>query len=552
MQQVLARTFPASVIDLVPLGLVGVFPMLRRMRLTGDCTRLAIRHHFESPENTMRKTLALGASLSVSSAYAVVLKVAGPWEISGIEPAQTGYVFSRLQVAETLVTTDKVGGLVPGLAENWSVSDDGLAWTFTLRANAVFHDGTPVTAETAAASLNRALAGVGVLSQAPIAEIASDGSDVRIRLTKPFSALPAYLVHFSAIILAPSSFDGAGKITQIVGSGPYKIKRLTPPARLELEGSGNWWGGKPGIEQVSYLAVGQGETRALMAESGEADLVFSMLPVSVDRLKANPNLDVRIATIPRTRILKVNAASPFFDQIEERRAISAAIDRIGITKVILRNADLAATQLFPPAMKGWNLPDVRPLGRNVEKAKELLAAAGWVPGSDGILEKDGKRFSVTMLTYSSWPELPPIATALQAQLRQVGIEAKVSVGNSSEIPARHKDGSLEMGLISRLYSIVPDPVGTLLQDYGAGGSDWGSMGWDNKEMQDIVEKLAATSDANVRAPLQTRAVEILQQELPSIPVTWSELAIVSSKRITGVEVDPLEVNYGLSSIRWAE
>lgn len=497
-------------------------------------------------------TLMLGASMPATHLQAETLKVAGPWEVTGIEPAQTGYIFSRLQIAETLVTTDQEGALRPGLAEKWAVSGDGLTWTFTLRDNAVFHDGVPATAETVVACLQRALAGVGVLSQAPIADIASEGADVRIRLTKPFSALPAYLVHFSTIILAPSSFDAAGKITQIVGTGPYKVKTLTPPARLQLEASGAWWGGKPAIQDVSYLAVGQGETRALMAESGEADLVFSMLPVSVDRLKANPKLNVQIATIPRTRILKINVASPFFDQVEERQAISAAIDRVGTTKVILRNADLAATQLFPPTMKGWNSPDVRPLVRDVEKAKELLAKAGWVPASDGILEKDGKRFSVTMLTYSSWPELPPIATALQAQLRQVGIDVKVSVGNSSEIPARHQDGTLEMGLISRLYSIVPDPVGTLLQDYGPGGSDWGSMGWDNKEIQGIVEKLAATSDVTARAPLQARAVEILQEELPSIPVTWSELAIVSSKRISGVEVDPLEVNYGLSAIHWAE
>ncbi|AFL54127.1 peptide/nickel transport system substrate-binding protein [Sinorhizobium fredii] len=496
--------------------------------------------------------VALGVTAALNPAHAAVLKVAGPWEIAGTDPAQTGYVFSRLQVAETLVTANHEGNLVPALAKQWSVSSDGLIWRFTLREDAQFHDGTPVTPQAAAASLKRALAGVGVLSQAPLGEITSQGRDVVIRLTKPFSALPAYLVHFSTIVLAPSSFDAAGKVTQIVGSGPYKVKSLTAPARLELQASGRWWGGKSAIEEVSYLAVGQGETRALMAESGEADLVFSMLPVSVNRLKANPKLDVQIATIPRTRILKVNAASPFFDQIEERQAISAAIDRAGLTKVILRNADLAATQLFPPAMKGWNSPEVQPLVRDVDKAKELLATAGWKAASDGILEKDGKRFSVTLLTYSSWPELPPIATALQAQLRQVGIEVKVSVGNSSEIPARHQDGTLEMGLISRLYSIVPDPVGTLLQDYGPGGSDWGSMGWDNKEIQSVVEQLAATSDAAARAPLQSRAVEILQRELPSIPVTWSELAIVSNKRITGVQVDPLEVNYGLSAIRWAE
>jgi peptide/nickel transport system substrate-binding protein len=277
-----------------------------------------------------------------------------------------------------------------------------------------------------------------------------------------------------------------------------------------------------------------------------------MLPVSVERLKRNPKLDVHIATISRTRIIKVNASAPFFDDVKERQAISYAIDRPGITKVILRNPDLAATQLFPPALAGWHVADLKPLTRDIDAAKRLLGEAGWKPGPDGILEQDGKRFSVTLLTYASWPELPPIATALQAQLREVGIDVKVSVGNSSEIPSRHQDGTLEMGLISRLYSIVPDPIGTLLQDYRPGGSDWGAMGWSSDELRALVEKLVATSDPQERAPLQKRAVEILQEELPSIPVTWSELAIVTNKRVTGVQVDPFEVNYGLASVRWAE
>lgn len=502
----------------------------------------------------MRIAWFLAAALAaLSTAVAAKpLKVVGPWEIAGVDPAQSGYVFSRLQVAETLVTADTSGRLVPALAAAWSVSDDGLVWRFTLRPDAVFHDGTPVTAEAATASLERARAGVGVLTQVPIAGIAGDGRDVVIRLDKPFAALPAYLVNFSAIILAPSSYDDAGKVSRIVGSGPYKVKSLTPPLKLELEASRGWWGGEPGIAEVSYLAVGQGETRALMAESGEADLVFSMLPVSVERLRRNGKLDVQIATIPRTRILKVNAGSPFFDDVKVRQAVSQAIDRAGIAKVILRNPDLAATQLFPPALAGWHVPDLAPLGRDVEAAKRLLAEAGWKPGSDGILERDGRRFSVTLLTYANWPELPPIATALQAQLREVGIEVKVSVGNSSEIPSRHRDGTLEMGLVSRLYSIVPDPIGTLLQDYGPGGSDWGAMGWSNEELPALVGRLVGMSDPGARAPLQRRAVEILQEELPSIPVTWSELAIVASKRITGVKVDPLEVNYGLAAVRWAE
>ncbi|CAH1652481.1 ABC transporter substrate-binding protein [Chelatococcus asaccharovorans] len=491
-------------------------------------------------------------AVTATAVQARPLKVVGPWEIAGIDPAQSGYVFSRMQVAETLVSVDPAGKLIGGLASSWSSSEDGLTWRFVLRKGATFHDGNPVTPSIVADALRRVHEGTGVFSQVPVAAVEADGDAVVVKLSKPFAALPAYLVNFTTIVLAPSSFGQSGKVEHIVGSGPYRVKSLTPPLNMQLEASSQWTGEKPAIAEVDYQAVGQGETRALMAESGEADLVFSMLPVSVDRLKRNPKLDVKIATIPRTRLLKVNAASPFFSDVRVRRAISNALDREGISKVILRNPDLAATQLFPKALAGWYVPDLPPLTRDLPAAKALLAEAGWTPGPDGVLQKDGQRFSFKLLTYASWPELPPIATAIQAQLREAGIEAKVSVGNSSEIPAGHKDGSLEMGLVSRLYSIVPDAIGTLRDDYKSGGSDWGATGWSNNELNALVEQMAVTTDPEKRAPMQKRAVEILQSELPSIPVTWSELAIVSNKRIAGVRIDPLEVNYGLASIRWAQ
>lgn len=409
-----------------------------------------------------------------------------------------------------------------------------------------------MTAAVVADTLRKVHGGAGVFSQVPVLSISADDQDVVVRLSKPFAALPAYLVNYTTIILAPSALGPSGKVERIVGSGPYRVKSLTPPLNMQLEASAEWSGTKPGIAEVDYQAVGQGETRALMAESGAADLVFSMLPVSVERLKRNPALDVRIATIPRTRSIKLNAASPLFSDLRVRRAISAALDREGISRVILRNADLAATQLFPTALAGWHDQALPSLTRDLPAAKTLLAEAGWTPGADGILEKNGKPFSFTLLTYASWPELPPIATAIQAQLRQAGIDARVSVGNASEIPARHKDGTLEMGLVSRLYSIIPDAIGTLRDDYKSGGSDWGATGWSNDELNTLVETMAATSDPAARAPMQKRAIAILQSELPSIPVTWSELAIVANKRVTGLRIDPLEVNYGLAAIRWAQ
>jgi peptide/nickel transport system substrate-binding protein len=501
---------------------------------------------------TARLTTLLLGLLAAGVAEARPLKVIGPWEIAGIDPAQSGFVFSRMQVAETLVSTDADGRLTPGLAASWTASEDGLVWRFRLREGARFHDGGPVTAAIVADGLRKVHGGAGVFSQVPVAGVEPDGGDVVIRLSRPFAALPAYLVNFTTIVLAPSSYGATGRVERIVGSGPYRVKSLTPPLNLQLEAAPEWSGEKPGIAEVDYQAVGQGETRALMAESGEADLVFSMLPVSVERLKRNPRLDVRIATIPRTRLLKVNAASPLFGDVRVRRAVATALDREGISRVILRNAELAATQLFPKALAGWHVPELAPLRRDPAASRALLAEAGWRPGADGILQKDGKPFSFTLLTYASWPELPPIATAIQAQLREVGIDAKVSVGNSSEIPARHKDGTLEMGLVSRLYSIVPDAIGVLRDDYKPGGNDWGATGWSSDELDALVERMAATSDPVTRQPLQRRAIEILQSELPSIPVTWSELAIVANKRISGLRIDPLEVSYGLAAIRWAQ
>ena len=240
---------------------------------------------------------------------------------------------------------------------------DGLTWRFALRANAVFHDGAPVTAAAAAASLNKAAKGAGVLNQAPMTAIEADGEkDVIIRLSRPFASLPAFLANYSAIVLAPRSYDDKGAVKEIIGSGAYRVASLTPPLRLELQRFDRWWGGRAAISGASYLAVGQGETRALMAESGEADVVFSILPVSVERLKRSPRLEVRQVAIPRTRMSKLNVGSPFFDDIRERRALSLALDRAGMARVILRNPEMAATNSSRPRSPAGTRPIFRRSG----------------------------------------------------------------------------------------------------------------------------------------------------------------------------------------------
>lgn len=494
----------------------------------------------------------LSASALAQSDAEKTLRIVAPWEIGGLDPARSGYIFSRLGVTETLITADAQGRPLPSLASRWTVSPDGLVWRFDLQKGARFHDGSPVTAEAVAASLERSRKAPAILTNVPVSAIRAEEGAVIISTSTPFRSLPAFLAHYSTMILSQSSFGADGSVIGIIGTGPYRVASITPPLAIETERFDGWWGGRPAIARVAYQAAGRGETRAAMAEGGQADIVYLLAPETVDRLKRQPRLSVSVQPIPRVRTLKVNAASPYFSDVRVRQALSFAIDRQGIATALLRSPQSAATQLFPPSLADWHGQDLKPLTYDPAVAAQLLDEAGWKTGADGIRSRDGVSFSVTLRTFSDRPELPPVATALQAQFRAVGIDMKVAIMNSGEIPAGHRDGTLQMGLAARNFSLVPDPLGTLLQDFGPQGGDWGAMGWKNDDLIAAMSALSSEGDEAVRASLRQRIGTILQTELPVIPVAWYDYSVAVNRRVSGVVIDPLEISYNIERMTWAD
>ncbi len=513
-----------------------------------------------APHNLPRRRLLhwAGALLSASlPAYASAttqrnLKVVAPWEVSNLDPSKTGYVFARLEIAETLVDVDDQGQLAPGLASRWNSTSSGLEWRFALRSTARFHDNTPVTAEAVAACLRRALALPGVMRNTGAQQVTAQGNEVVVKLAKPFSALPAFMAHSSALILAPASFAADGSVTRLIGSGPYQVMEVNAPQSMRLRRFEGFDGRKPVIEAVDYLGVSRGETRGMMASSGQADLVFTHDPVSYARLRTNRKVQLQLQAIPRTIYIKVNAGHRFLGDVRVRRAMSLALDRSGMATSLLRAPQAAATQLFPPIMAEWHVPGLAPLTQNAEQARRLLRDAGWQAGSDGVLRnKGGEPFKVMMRTFSDRPELPPMATAIQAQFKAIGIDMAVSVGNSSEIPSGHQNGTLELGLLARNYGLVPDPLGSLLQDFGPQGGDWGAMGWHSSLVSQTLADMSLAADEQRRSALRGSISAVLQAELPVIPLAWYQHSATASARLTNVSVDPLERSYRISRMGWA-
>lgn len=475
------------------------------------------------------------------------IDVAAPFEIQSPEPSTSGHIFMRMGISETLVDADPQGRLLPGLATDWHVSDDGLTWRFNLREDVLFHDGSAMSAAAVVNALEIAKGKPGPISGLPIAAITADQDAVVITLTEPRAALPAFLAESRGQILAPAAYGPDGQAVAVIGTGPYQITELTPPLSLRATAFADYWGEQPHVPDVSYTAVSRAETRALMAESGDADFVFNLDPASVTRLSQSDAVQVMSVAIPRTLLIKVNAAHPFLNTPQTRQALSLAIDRAGIAQAVLRYPE-GADQLFPPAMGVWHNDDIDPLQYDIDAAQALLAEQGWTPGADGILARDGQRFALTLTTYPDRPELPLVAAVLEQQLRAIGVDMTINSTNSSEIPAGHQAGTLELGLLARNFALIPDPIGTVLSDFAPTG-DWGAMGWDSPELVNLARTLARGDGTDAD---RARIGAILQAELPVIPIAWYQQTLAVKSGIEGAVIDPWERNFGLAGLRFAQ
>lgn len=485
---------------------------------------------------------------------APVLRVAQPWEMRTLQPFETGSAYLRAGICETLTACEPDGRLSPAIAVRWSVSDDGLLWRFRIRSGARFHDGSPVTAETVRASIATLLPKSLYLKVASIESLGTDDTDLLVSLKRPFSPLPEFFVDFSVPILAPASFDASGEVSTLIGTGPFKIARLDLPRSIELARHETYWRGPAGVSNAVYEAVLNGETRANMALAGEADIVMNVSASSVSRIQASGAACIDRIINPRVHNLMVNVAKPQFADVRTRRALSLAIDRVGIAASIMRNPALAATQYIPPILADWHVPDLAPHVQDVAGANALLDAAGWPRGPEGVRRRDGVRFAGTLRTFANRPEMPVIAAALQAQFKAVGYDLTIQVGESQAIVEGQRDGTLDLGLSSRNVAFVPNPAGTLSADFASDTIVPGAAGavnWRHEGIRRDLASLLAASDEAARAPLRRSVARVLHEELPVIPIVWYDQITTLAPRVNGFVNDPFELRWLTHQVRVA-
>ncbi|WGW01691.1 ABC transporter substrate-binding protein [Vibrio sp. YMD68] len=481
------------------------------------------------------------------------LSISGPWEISSLDPSKKGYILTRMQVIETLLNVDEQGVITPGLATQWSSSEDGLIWRFILREGVVFHDGMELDAQAVVTALLHAKSKHGTLNKAQVINISAvKGNEIQIELAKPYTAFASLLTNYSTVILSPKSYNPDGTVEVLYGTGPYQMESFSPPHQLTVKKFDAYWGEKAQIHFATYLTGHRAESRILQAKSGEADIVFTLDPSMLAQIKDSNEVTLHRNLIPRTMFVKVNASHPFLNDVAARQALSIALNRAAITKNVLDAEGSETAQLMPSSMSQWFLQGVDNNPYDLEKSQNLLSGLGWKRNQSGVLEREGKPFKLTMITYADRPELTVVATAIQAQWAKLGVELKVDVTNSSMIPAGHTDGSLEMALIARNFGFIADPLPIISTDFSNGGGDWGTMNWSNPIVDSAIAKLVESNHPGRSFDLSQTVAKEIYQDTPVIPISSYTQHTSVNNRVMNFKFDPFERNYFINQMSFEQ
>ena len=362
-------------------------------------------------------------------------------DFSRMDPINTAYYdpgFFALYSA--IITLDPERKFVPDLAEKWSTSANGKVWTFKIRPGLKFHSGAPVDAQAIADVFNEIInpeAGSPQLAQwAPVVEtVAKDKTTVEMHVKHPFANLPFVIsTGFSRIAnmkVREELGEDYGKEV-IDGSGPFEFVEWAPGDHVSVKR----WEDYPGssipffvnkkqayLDGIRWTYVAETATRALQMQNGELDSLKGPAFQDIDRLQNDGNLVVTELGEQALWYMGLNFESLDFGDLRVRQAVAHALDRDAIVDKLVFGHGKPCLGPIPPASPDYDKSVEKYNGYDVEKAKSLMADAGWKPGSDGILAKDGKRFSFQLITSTDSFE-KQLAAVVQEQLRAIGMEVK--------------------------------------------------------------------------------------------------------------------------------
>jgi len=432
----------------------------------------------------------------------------------------------------------------PDLAERWEVSKDGLTWMFFLRRNVKWHDGRDFTADdvkfTYDLVLNPKLATNYAANFRSVKEVAIvDRYTVRFILTTPTASLAAF-AGTNAGILPKHAFEGvadpwahdAFNKRAPIGTGAFRVQEYVPGSHVTLVRNDNYFLGRPTIDSITFKVLPDPNAQIAQLLSGELTLDIIENPANVRPFQARP--EIGISTVPQVNFyyLAPNYTNPIFKDKRVRQAMLYSLNRTAMINGFLQGFARQATGIISPALAYFYRADVKTYEFDRAKARALLAEAGWKPGPDGMLLKDGQRLKFA-LTFPRVQYFEQLAALIQQYYRAVGIEVTLDGLEFNQF--------ISQRFLPRKFDVVagwwvtpadPDFYNYVHSTAGTGG--FNVPVYANPEMDRLLEQGRASSDPAQRAATYRKFQELVAEELPYVYLWWPLEIRAINRRLTGV------------------
>ncbi|MGC3994297.1 MAG: ABC transporter substrate-binding protein [Propionicimonas sp.] len=418
--------------------------------------------------------------------------------------------FAIDKVFEPLVSFDTTGKIIPWLAEKYTVSPDLLTYTFILRPELQFSDGSPVTAADAKFSLERHLKVQGPLPlEAPIASItAEDEHTLTIVLKSPYTPFLSELSGFSNGIF-PADFGGRSEkdfFASPIGTGPWVVQSWDPSGDTTFTANTHYWQtGKPYAQNLVFKVVADDTQRIQQLQAGQLSAIEDVAPATISQLQASQNVTVSELGSWAVEQVFFNTQNPYFADRHVRRAVAYALDREGITQATTFGAAETVHTLIPPTIQ--YSADVQALDNDQAAARTELAASAYPDG-----------FSATLLIASGDSARTQEAQIIQAALKPLNIDVKIEAIELNAFRERFKAFNYDF-MINSGQSDAPDPNGLITFQADPDGfshSFW--THYTNPKVTRLMREGRVTADGADREKIYAEIQQILADDVPYIPL----------------------------------
>jgi peptide/nickel transport system substrate-binding protein len=481
----------------------------------------------------------------------VVAQATGPLKLDPIRVTDNESIEVGGLLFEGLVrwkpgTTD----IAPGLATAWRVSEDGKRWTFQLRPDVVFHDGTPFDATAVVFSFERLLdpnhpyfLADGTYWRGLLKSItkvtAIDRATVEIQTAAPYAPLLGDLAMYPMVSPAAVARWGDAFKMNPIGTGPFEFESWTVGEHVVVKRFDRYWGKPALLERIVFRVVVDPRQRLVELESGSVDLATAILPDEQPFVELHPDLVLHHTPGNDVSYLAFNMAKPGFKDVRARWAVSHAINKEPIVKLAYQGRAVAADGPLPPTQWGYHRPKAR-YGFDPVHARKLLDEAVAAKAFDPNVTYRLYALS-TPRPYISQPER--VARYLQAALDEAGIRTELVIQPYEEHRKSLEDGEHDLALFGWIGD-TGDPDNFLYvlfhSDNAVNGTAAHNFAYYRDPTVDrlLIEAQVAVDEAT-RTGLYRTVQEKIAEDAPWVPIAHSEYVVAGRAEIQDVVLSPL-------------